>query len=87
MFDQKLSRIAFGQLKDGRFAVFTANGVNIDQMAVQGVQAGFESLCNLDGGGSAVMLFRHDRFSRQSNGGDREISDLLLIAEVEKEEG
>lgn len=57
VFDQKLSRIAFGQLKDGRFAVFTANGVNIDQMAVQGVQAGFESLCNLDGGGSRALYW------------------------------
>ena len=55
VFDQKLSRIAFGQLKDGRYAVFTANGVNIDQMAIQGVQAGFESLCNLDGGGSRAL--------------------------------
>ena len=57
VFDQKLSRIAFGQLKDGRYAVFTANGVNIDQMAVQGVQAGFESLCNLDGGGSRALYW------------------------------
>lgn len=57
VFDQKLSRIAFGQLKDGRCAVFTANGVNIDQMAVQGVQAGFESLCNLDGGGSRALYW------------------------------
>lgn len=57
VFDQKLFRIAFGQLKDGRFAVFTANGVNIDQMAIQGVQAGFESLCNLDGGGSRALYW------------------------------
>lgn len=57
VFDQKLSRIAFGQLKDGRYAVFTANVVNIDQMAVQGVQAGFESLCNLDGGGSRALYW------------------------------
>ena len=57
VFDQKLSRIAFGQLKDGRYSVFTANGVNIDQMAVQGVQAGFESLCNLDGGGSRALYW------------------------------
>lgn len=57
VFDQKLSRIAFGQLKDGRYAVFTANGVNIDQMAIQGVQAGFESLCNLDGGGSRALYW------------------------------
>lgn len=57
VFDQKLSRIAFGQLKDGRYAVFTANGVNIDQMAIQGAQAGFESLCNLDGGGSRALYW------------------------------
>lgn len=57
VFDQKLSRIAFGQLKDGRYAVFTANGVNIDQMAIQGVQAEFESLCNLDGGGSRALYW------------------------------
>lgn len=57
VFDQKLSRIAFGQLQDGRYAVFTDNGVNIDQMAVQGVQAGFESLCNLDGGGSRALYW------------------------------
>lgn len=57
VFDQKLSRIAFGQLKDGRYAVFTANGANIDQLAVQGVQAGFESLCNLDGGGSRALYW------------------------------
>ena len=57
VFDQKLSRIAFGQLKNGRYAVFTANGVNIDQMAIQGVQAGFESLCNLDGGGSRALYW------------------------------
>lgn len=57
VFDQKLARIAFGQLKDGRYAVFTANGVTIDQMAVQGVQAGFESLCNLDGGGSRALYW------------------------------
>lgn len=57
VFDQKLSRIAFGQLKDGRYAVFTANGVNIGQLAIQGVQAGFESLCNLDGGGSRALYW------------------------------
>ena len=57
VFDQKRSRIAFGQLKDGRYAVFTANGVNIEQLAAQGVQAGFESLCNLDGGGSRALYW------------------------------
>ena len=57
VFDQKLSRVAFGQLKDSRYAVFTANGVNIDQLAIQGIQAGFESLCNLDGGGSRALYW------------------------------
>ena len=82
VFNQKLSRIAFGQLKDGRYAVFTANGVNIDQMAVQGVQAGFESLCNLDGGGSAIMVFDGKIINRPSGNGDaRKLLDMIVIGE------
>ena len=36
---------------------------------------------NLDGGGSAVMTFMHEKYSRQSNGADRALSDILLITE------
>lgn len=57
VFTQKLSRIAFGQLNDGRYAILTANGVTIQQFAVQGVQAGIASLCNLDGGGSRALYW------------------------------
>ena len=48
-------------------------------------EMGCRAAYNLDGGGSAVMCFNGDYVNRQSNGGDREISDYLLIAEVEKE--
>ena len=37
---------------------------------------------NLDGGGSAVMVFNQQRFSRQSNGGDRKLGDILYIRET-----
>ena len=36
---------------------------------------------NLDGGGSAVMVFGNEIYSHQSNGADRELGDILLIAE------
>ena len=35
----------------------------------------------LDGGGTAVMIFDHERYSQQSNGADRQIGDIVLIAE------
>lgn len=44
----------------------------------------FESLgctCayNLDGGGSAVMLYNGGKYSQQSNGADRALGDILLV--------
>ncbi len=40
---------------------------------------------NLDGGGSAVMTFNHDRYSQQSNGADRMLGDILYICEPEEQ--
>ena len=37
---------------------------------------------NLDGGGSAVMLSNDKRYSKQNNGGNRKIGDILLIREA-----
>ncbi|MCF0134923.1 MAG: phosphodiester glycosidase family protein [Lachnospiraceae bacterium] len=42
---------------------------------------GCKAAYNLDGGGSAVMVFDGRTISRQSNGGDRELGDCLLIGE------
>jgi len=41
---------------------------------------------NLDGGGSAVMVFNHERYSKQSNGADRELGDILVIRESGNQE-
>ena len=57
VFDKALSRIAFGQLKDGTLAVFCEDGKTIKTFAANGVKQGFQSLCNLDGGGSRALLW------------------------------
>ena len=57
VFDKALSRIAFGRLKTGQYAVFCANGMTISAFADAGARAGFESLCNLDGGGSRALYW------------------------------
>ena len=44
-------------------------------------ELGCAAAYNLDGGGSAVMYFNHRPFSRQSNGADRQIGDILIIRE------
>lgn len=57
VFDKALTRIAFGQLKDGTLAVFCEDGKTIKTFAANGVKQGFQSLCNLDGGGSRALLW------------------------------
>ncbi len=57
VFDKALSRIAFGQMKDGTLAVLCEDGKTIKTFAANAVKQGFESLCNLDGGGSRALLW------------------------------
>ena len=38
---------------------------------------------NLDGGGSDIMVFNQQRYSKQSNGGDRKLGDILYIREAD----
>lgn len=57
VFDKALSRIAFGQMKDGTLAVFCEDGKTIKAFADDGAKLGFKSLCNLDGGGSRALLW------------------------------
>lgn len=86
-------RTAVGYFEPGHYCFLTADGrqdgysygLLLDEMAKIFEDMGCRAAYNLDGGGSAVMSFNGDYVNRQSNGGDREISDLLLIAEVEKE--
>ena len=86
-------RTAVGYFEPGHYCFLTADGrqdgysygLKLDEMAQIFSDMGCKAAYNLDGGGSAVMSFNGDYVNHQSNGGDREISDLLLIAEVEKE--
>lgn len=57
VFDKALTRIAFGQMKDGNLAVFCEDGKTIKTFAANGVKQGFQNLCNLDGGGSRALLW------------------------------
>ena len=71
---------------DGRQKGYSM-GMTIPELAAVFEELGCTSAYNLDGGGSAVMLFNHDRFSQQSNGGDRNLGDILVIREPAVQEG
>lgn len=58
-----------------------AKGMSIPQLAQLFEDLGCTKAYNLDGGGSAVMVFNHERYSQQSNGGGRKLGDILLIRE------
>lgn len=65
---------------DGRQAGYSA-GMTIPELAQVFEDLGCTKAYNLDGGGSAVMYFDQERYSQQSNGGKRELGDILLITE------
>lgn len=58
-----------------------AKGMSIPELAALFEELGCTKAYNLDGGGSAVMVLNHKRYSKQSNGGGRELGDILLIRE------
>ena len=66
---------------DGRQAGYSS-GLLIPELAQLFQDLGCTVAYNLDGGGSAVMTFMHAKYSRQSNGADRPLSDILLVAET-----
>ena len=65
---------------DGRQKGYS-NGMTIPELAAVFEELGCVCAYNLDGGGSAVMVFEHERYSQQSNGGDRSLGDILVIRE------
>lgn len=65
---------------DGRQEGHSA-GMRIPELAQIFEDLGCNAAYNLDGGGTAVMLFGGEIYSRQSNGG-RELGDILLITEA-----
>ena len=71
---------------DGRQDGYS-KGLNMPDLAKIFEDLGCKCAYNLDGGGSAVMVFNQERFSKQSNGGKRGLGDILVIREVAAEEG
>lgn len=65
---------------DGRQKNYSV-GMKLGELALVFEELGCTAAYNLDGGGSAVMVFNHERYSRQSNGGDRGLGDILVIRE------
>lgn len=70
---------------DGRQDGYS-KGLTIPELAQIFQDLGCTCAYNLDGGGSALMTFLHQRYSRQSNGAGRELGDILLITEEGWEE-
>ena len=88
----KNPRSALGYYEPGHYCFLVADGrqegysVGFDMYELARVFEDLGCTCayNLDGGGSAVMLFNGEKFSRQSNSGDRELGDILIICESEE---
>ena len=70
---------------DGRQDGYS-KGMTVPELAQVFQDLGCTVAYNLDGGGSALMTFLHQRYSRQSNGAGRELGDILLITEEGWEE-
>ena len=70
---------------DGRQDDYS-KGVTVPELAQIFEELGCTCAYNLDGGGSALMTFLHERYSRQSNGAGRELGDMLIVTEEGWEE-
>lgn len=81
-------RSAIGYYEPGHYCMVVVDGrkeghsagMRLPQLAQVFVDLGCTQAYNLDGGGTAVMLFNGKAYSVQSNGG-RELGDILLITE------
>ena len=87
-------RSALGYYEPGHYCFVVVDGrqdgysygMTIPELAQIFEDLGCTVAYNLDGGGSALMTFLHERYSRQSNGAHRELGDILLITEEGWEE-
>lgn len=85
-------RSAIGYYEPGHYCFIVADGrqdgysrgMILQELAEVFQELGCKSAYNLDGGASAVMTFNHERYSKQSNGADRELGDIIYICEPEK---
>lgn len=86
VFENKLARIGIGR-KNGRTYIVTADSVTLRQFADDAIRSGFDTLVNLDGGGSRHLYYngravysseRHPynalAWYRSSNAGDELIA-------------
>ena len=83
---QRNPRSAVGYFEPGHYCFVVVDGrqthsagIKIPNLAAIFEELGCASAYNLDGGGSAVMMFDHKTYSKQSNGADRKLGDLLVI--------
>ena len=67
---------------DGRQKDYS-KGMLLPELAYVFEELGCKAAYNLDGGGSALMMFNNERYSQQSNGANRELGDILVIRESE----
>lgn len=82
-------RCAIGYYEPGHYCFVVVDGrqdgysvgLLLSELAQVFEELGCTAAYNLDGGGTAVMFFNHEPFSRQSNGADRRIGDILVISE------
>ena len=83
---QRNPRSAVGYYEPGHYCFVVVDGrqkhsagIKIPNLAAIFEELGCKAAYNLDGGGSAVMMFDHKTYSKQSNGADRKLGDLLVI--------
>jgi len=83
---QRNPRSAVGYYEPGHYCFVVVDGrqkhsagIKIPNLASIFEELGCKAAYNLDGGGSAVMMFDHQTYSKQSNGADRKLGDLLVI--------
>ena len=83
-------RSAVGYYEPGHYCFIVADGrqgdysygLRLTELAAIFRKLGCKAAYNLDGGGSAVMVFNHEICSSRSNG-DRELGDIIYLAEPE----
>ena len=92
--NQPNPRSAIGYYEPGHYCFVVVDGrqddyskgVTVPELAQIFEELGCPLAYNLDGGGSALMTFLHERYSRQSNGAGRELGDMLIVTEEGWEE-
>ncbi len=84
---QRNPRSAVGYFEPGHYCFVVvdgrqkgySDGMTLSELAELFEALGCQRAYNMDGGGSAVMLFDGDVYSKQSNGANRKLGDILLI--------